>query len=296
LDRFLSKLGKHFRLDKIKGQGTVSLFHVSDWLDPYVMFFTEPYYGGLFWLLLLLSPVTFVSAKVGRNQKILVLLLFVTMACVVLASLYLLFLRPLPRYFIFVAYAAALIVAFALATLWNNGRHRIVLGLLALLLGSNAIFMEARRGLGLYNERRLVEVAQEQALPVITDKYTRDMAQFLLQTTGKADTTVAGPPIPGAIYFVAPSREVGEDVYTTMIVGLIGGYWRPVYYHASSSKWLGQLLDYSGAKAHIPDYAFARLARPYGTVAGFDTGWVALETNDLRPLNNDDIGTTRGQP
>jgi len=293
LDRFLTKLSKHFRLDKIRGQGTVSLFHVNDWLDPYVMFFTEPYYGGLFWLLLLLSPVTFVNAKLGRNQKVLVSLLFITMACVILAALYLLFLRPLPRYFIFVAYAAALIVAFALATLWQNGRHRIVSGLLALLLVSNAIFMEARRGLGLYNERRLLEVTQEQALPVITDKQTRDMAQFLLQTSGKADTTFAGPPIPGVVYFIAPSRDFGDDVYTTIIIGLIGGYWRPVYYHASSSKWLGLLLELSGAQAHLPDYAFARLARPYGTVAGFDTGWVAVESNDLRPLNKDDPAEQR---
>lgn len=82
---------------------------------------------------------------------------------------YVLFLRALPKYFLFAACLVAMVVGIALAEVWRRRGIALVLVVLAFVLVVNVIFMEPRRGLGLYNERRLVEVSSSRPETIFTD-------------------------------------------------------------------------------------------------------------------------------
>jgi len=275
---FFGKLAHHFDWTKIGAQTPVTLLHINNWIDPYIQFFTEPYFGLIFWLAVPSAIYLFAASRESRQVRIVVGLILVLAAGSVIASLYLLFLRPLPRYFVFTAYAAGIVVASAVVALWLRGHPRIAIVVMAALLTSDFLFMDARRGLGLYNERRLIELMLSSPGPVITDSTTADMASFLVATRPDLHEPGIGPPIPGAIYFLNPTRPRTAAEWSAIIVGVTQGYWAPVYEHVSSTKWLGSLLRGTGVSSLLPDYAVSRLARPYGSVRGYYSGWVDLDS------------------
>ncbi len=273
----LSKVLDHFDFDKIANAAPVSnLVHVNNWLDPYVLIFVEPYYGLVFTLglpaLLFLSlgprsPATRTTAR----------LLLLVMAVWFVIGNCLLFLRPLPRYYALPVFVAALGLGFFIHWWLTVARVRVVetwgarigVGLLVLVMvGSNVIFMDARSGMGLYAERRLIDYAASREEVIQTDPTTRAMADFLLRAEGLADRVVAAdPPSPGQLYFYDPTKAgffVAEDWNAHFVPK---ADWQQVWSHRSEKKLLARLIDGLGAKDYVPTGIYRRLAEPHPPVA-----------------------------
>jgi 4-amino-4-deoxy-L-arabinose transferase-like glycosyltransferase len=60
---FFEKLMTHFDWSRISSQEPVSIFNVNAWVNPYIQFLTEPYYGLVFWLIPPAYLYLFVSSR-----------------------------------------------------------------------------------------------------------------------------------------------------------------------------------------------------------------------------------------
>mgnify|MGYP006273508627 FL=1 len=253
---FVDRLMGHFDFSKIERQQSPALFHVNNWVDPYIQFFTEPYYGLVIWLGL---PVAlwFGLRKNSEPQEIIgfsrLALLFA--GTWVMAALYLLFLRPLPRYFIFPAYMFAIVLGLGLARAWLSNKKPLVVAVAATYLSVNVVFMEARQGLGLYNARWALSFGAAADEVVIVDETTYRMLMPLLKSDGLSETIQPGTPTAGKLYFHDPQRKAGVRP---------GGRWEIVASHQSDPKWLGSIIDALGLRSVLPGYVYQRLTYPYG--------------------------------
>lgn len=261
----IDRLSGYFDASKIADQGPATLIHVNPFLDPYLAFFSDPYYGVIFLLAIPAALYLWFYKKIPERSSRFLKLVLVVGVVFVLFMLYGLFLRPLPRYFLFVACLAALIVGLALAEIWRRRARTLVLVVLASVLLVNVVFMESRRGLGLYNERRLVEVADRLTEPVFTDPATLRMAKTLLRWRGLQEAVVAGKPPPGGLYFLNAERAFGSAHREWLMADGVRG-WDVEFSHTASKRWLAVVLDAAGISAMIPASVYGRLASPYGTV------------------------------
>jgi 4-amino-4-deoxy-L-arabinose transferase-like glycosyltransferase len=268
------KAAAHFDPGKIPKQGTVSPVAVSGLIEPYLLLLIEPYYGLLFLLGALAFAYLVVTKQCPRVKVIALLAVFCGM-CVMLAGLYFLYLRPLPRYSVYPATMAAIILGFGLASLWSRGRRRITLVIVVAFLATNLIFMEARRGLGLHNERRLVNFAQRYSAPIVTDADTADMLAFFVRTENFRGAAV-GCPLPGSVYFYNGERGGGADQMATVGLSVILGTGQKIYEYRAREKILGVLLRAVGLDRDMPSYVVRRLAFPYGVAVAYTVGWVNL--------------------
>jgi 4-amino-4-deoxy-L-arabinose transferase-like glycosyltransferase len=270
----LRKLGTHFDLDRIPKQGTVSPVPVSGLAEPYLLLLIEPYYGLVF-PLGALGLLYLLATRQPPRVKHLSLFAILFASSVVVAGLYLLYLRPLPRYFVFPSAMAATLFGFALASLWLRGRRRAVVLFLGVFVATSLVFMEARRGLGLHNERRLVEFATQMSAPIVSDKGTISMAAFFVQA-GEFRGAVSGCPLPGSVYFFNGERTVPDQALDTVALSLMLGTGEKVFEYRAREKLLGMILRLAGGGQHVPAYVLRRLAFPYGAAAAFSVGWVEL--------------------
>lgn len=274
LERLGQALAQHFDPKKLSGEGTVAPVSVSRLAEPYVLFLIEPYYGLVVWLLVP-AAAYLLAVRAPPRTKLLVILLLAFAACSIVASLYLIYLRPLPRYFLFVAGAAGVIVGLALGTLWLRRRRRIAVAILVAFAISSAVFMEARRGLGLYNERRLVDFAASTEKPIYTDDATIRMSELFVRS-GRFRGALSGCPTPASILFFNSMRSADEEALAAVAVGAILGSTELVYVHQGNEKILGRILRTVGLSRMLPDYTVERLAYPYGVAGAFDLGWLEL--------------------
>jgi 4-amino-4-deoxy-L-arabinose transferase-like glycosyltransferase len=272
--RFFDALGRHFDPAKLSGDGSVAPVTVSRLVEPYLLFLIEPYYGLLFWLMLP-ATVYLAAARSPPRTKALVALLLLFAACSVIGSLYLIYLRPLPRYFLFVAVAAAVVIGMGTGVLWERQRRRGVVALLFGLLFAHAVFMESRRGLGIHNERRLAALSDSIQNPVVTDAETVRMSEFLVRS-GELDGALSGCPLPGSVYFFNSERGAHRSALQAVSLGVVLGTTKLIYEYQAREKILGMTLRISGLARQLPDYTVRRLRFPYGISGGFDLGWVDL--------------------
>ncbi len=274
LDRFVGALGRHFDPAKLSGDGSVASVSVPKIVEPFLLFLVEPYYGILFWLLLPASVFVLLAPGLGE-KKLIVGLLLLFVACAILANQFLLYLRPLPRYFGFTVGAASIIVGLALARLWSSGWRRTAILFFCLFFITSAVFMESRRGLGLYNERKMVKAASTAHPVVYTDVFTARMAEFFVRT-GSFSGALTECPSAGSGFFFS-SQHPGDLSHLTVVsYGLVLGTSTLVYEHQAPERWLGRILRLTGVSEYLSAYTFKRLSFPYGTVFLFDVGWVPL--------------------
>lgn len=253
---FLDRLVSHFDFSKIENQESPALFHVNNWVDPYLQFLTEPYYGLAIWfglpVALWLALRRHADSEELREFSRLALLFAGTW---IVVALYVLFLRPLPRYFIFPAYIMAVVLGLGLARAWCGSRRPLVVGVLVVFFSANVVFMEARQGLGLHNARWLLSFGSSAGEVVVVDDTTYNMALPLISSYGLLDVIQRGAPTEGKLYFYDPQRETGVRP---------GGRWEIVASHRADPKWLGSIVAALGLRSVVPEYVYQRLAYPYG--------------------------------
>ncbi len=261
----VARFVQHFDWSRIDSQKPVALLHINNRVDPYVQFFTEPYFGLAFWLGLPALIFLSFSRKQSRHLALFGKLALLTAAFFVAFSLYILFLRPLPRYFLFPAYLAVVAIGIVIGQYWRTGRRPIVIAAFIFILTIHGIMMDTRRGLGLYNERQLIAYAETISEPVYTDASTYEMASFLIREHRLEDHIRIGVlPPPGGLFF-QPGSRTQDDENKGGFNDVARADWPVVYEHHASKKVLALLLDAVGASKLLPEYAYLRLADPYGT-------------------------------
>jgi 4-amino-4-deoxy-L-arabinose transferase-like glycosyltransferase len=263
---FFNNLLAYFDFSKISRQQPISLLHVNNWVDPYIQFFYEPYYGLTF-LLGIPSALSLIFAKPkDSGLRIFLWFAFFVFFGSLFFMLYVIFLRPLPRYFIFPAYLFALIIGLALSRVWLLKNKSYVLVFIVIFLGVNLVCMESRRGLGLYNERILIKAASAAVEPIYTDVSTYRMSEYLLGIHRIADKVHVGVPPAGGLYFYNPSYTKSKEVQGAIDEGISSGAWQVVYEHKPRPKWMSYMLEYSGIKKLLPDRVVSRIVNPHGIV------------------------------
>jgi 4-amino-4-deoxy-L-arabinose transferase-like glycosyltransferase len=166
----------------------------------------------------------------------------------VVLSYVMFFLWLVPRYQTVSAAALAVPLAIGIARL--GARHR-ALGLLALLIlvGADLAVIAMADTNTLFGERALARFARTADGPVMVDAGTRRGAELLLDWAGDADRVVAGPPRPGALYFLytRPHRAAPAGSPTAP-----GPGWTEVAHFTEPPRPAAQLLRASGLEPLIP--------------------------------------------
>ena len=111
-----------------------------------------------------------------------------------------------PRYFMITCASACILTGIALALLWQRGKRRWAVCLMAtFLLGTNLLGTYVENKDSLFGERQLAALAAAQPQTLFhTDPMTRYRADMLLRWEKAQPRVLAEPPTAGALYFHNP--------------------------------------------------------------------------------------------
>lgn len=148
-------------------------------INPYIDFLTSPSFGFLYWAGIAGAALMLWRKDLARGQRQFVLLLLLLGALWIFTSIYVLNLRPQPRYFLPASWCMGVLAGMAISAMMRSGA-RWPLILLAILLLPGMILVTARRD-PMGAERQLVTEVAQTDRPVVSDL---KKARFLLEERG----------------------------------------------------------------------------------------------------------------
>lgn len=244
-----------------RGYEPVGLIHLHWLIDPYLSFFSNHEYGLVFflatpaWIWLCLSKA--VSPATRRMARLLGLLAI----CWLIVSIYVLALRPHPRYFLVVAYGAAVTLGLWFAHLIAQ-RHTYLAAVAiagVLMVNVLAIDLQSERLLG---ERLLAEQARTQGEAIYADGLSARNASFFLSKDGLADRVVAKRPAPGALYFYHPDNVASIRKTDIRERFLPKASWERLWQYEPRKRLAGYVIDLLGLKTFLPPYIYKKISNP----------------------------------
>jgi 4-amino-4-deoxy-L-arabinose transferase-like glycosyltransferase len=174
---------------------------INVYLDPFITLLVSQKYPLLFWLAM---PAAVAVWKRRRQADARTLLL---MAGLGAASFAFVAANPklmlVPRYFIVVAWSAAMVAGWGLALAWEQGRHKLVVA------GMTTVVLAGGVALGVENtdprvvEREIVRwTAAHPGQDLKTDEVTRSKTGFYFRFAGQPPSRVSSDtPRPGDLFF-----------------------------------------------------------------------------------------------
>jgi hypothetical protein len=203
IDRFAAAASVSRSAGVLDGEGNLS---INVFADPLLNLFVTQKYGLLFWLFV--PAVIFAWRSKGHPARRTVLLLALLASSVFLfvaanPRLYL-----VPRYFIVMAWAAAVAGAWWLGCLWERRQRLLAAACLGGALAANVAALSVENTDPRRTERWLVEwVRQHPGERLYTDIETLNGADFFFRFSNvSAEQVSAERPPAGAMFFYSPGR------------------------------------------------------------------------------------------
>jgi hypothetical protein len=203
IDRFAQAAAVAGRSGLIDGEGNITL---NVYLDPIINLFISQKYSLLFWLAV--PAVVLLWRRRSRTASFRMLSL---LACFGALSFVFVAWNPrlylVPRYFVVVGWAAAVIVGVWLST-WQNGKRARMVAVLGLALAMNVAALMVENTDPRYVERMLVTFVRKHPDATIhTDLETALRARFFFAFEGVSmDRISAAEPDPYSLFFYSAER------------------------------------------------------------------------------------------
>ena len=203
IDRFAEFAGVAAQGRWIDNEGNLS---VNVFLDPVINLFVSQKYALLFWLAVPAAVFAWRHRQSPQAHSLLLLAaLGLTFFIFIGANPKLLL---VPRYFIDVAWVAAVLGGWGLARLWEAGRTRLAAALTAAAVLAGLAALSVENVNPRMVERALVQWVQAHpGETVYTDIETRARSEFYFRFAGVSmDRVIAEAPPKGALFFHSASR------------------------------------------------------------------------------------------
>jgi 4-amino-4-deoxy-L-arabinose transferase-like glycosyltransferase len=243
--------------------------HVHEWLDPLLMFFTQPNFGLLGFVAV---PALWWSCVTMHHDRSLPLVTARLMALV--AVVWFLFAAILlrkailiPRYYMVVAYFLfVIIVLWATLYLWPR-RRKLVLSLAGLLVTVNLLSIAFDEKNPRYGERVLMKYLAESEGPVGVDPQTAARGELFCRWSGvDCARIMPGPPDPGRAlnyFYYAPNASNLNRLVTTrqdLDQYIPEPGWQVVWQHAEAESRIAGVLRGLGIDRVLPASLYRKLA------------------------------------
>lgn len=169
-----------------------------------------------------------------------------------------------PRYFMITCASACILTGMGLAVLWQRGRRRwAVLLVAAFLLGTNLLGTYVENKDSMFGERQLAILSNiTQPIPLYTDPMTRYRSDMLLKWEGTQKIVHTGTPPLGAEYFHNPKWT--EKANFMMKADQIPAFrpqpgWKVIYRAEPEPPLITKALEAIGLSAIIPQGIWHKL-------------------------------------
>jgi hypothetical protein len=282
IDRAAQVAKTRARQGIIDGEGNLA---VHPWLDPFISLFVSQKYGLAFWL------AAFGGWGLWKRRHALgeaALPLGLLAAFGVVFFFFVAFnprLYLVPRYLVVVAWAAAVIAAFWLATLWREDRRRLAGVLAAAAVAVNAAALMVENTNPRFGERELAAwTARHPGQTIHADPETKFRATLFFRFRGgSAEAVSTEPPPPGSVVFYSADgiRRCSTSPRCRESVDRFrpASSWREIARIAPPESALVRLARSLGLERALPEDLARRLTRPVSPVVIYR---VESQTSSLR--------------
>ncbi len=253
----------------IDGEGNLA---VNAYLDPFISLFVSQKYGITFWL------AAFGGWGLWKRRNALG---EAALPLALLAGFGLVFfvfvafnprLYLVPRYLVVVAWTAAMIAGYWLATLWRDERRRLAGTLAAAAIAVNALALMVENTNPRFGERELAAwIASHPGQTIHADPETKFRAGLFFRFRGASpDSVSTGPPPPGSVVFYSADgiRRCSASPRCRESVDRFRpeGSWREIARIAPPERMLITVGRALGLDRILPEDLARRLTRPVSPV------------------------------
>ena len=250
----------------IDGSGSISTDTVFDTL---LLVLLNQEFGILYYVFFIAVFWVFLSRNIAGVERIVLRVLsgsaLTWLLCLALAG-GILFL--LPRYTFPSTFAAALVVAIVIGSLWQARRHLLAAGLGIAIVAVNLLCISVENRAIFHGERQLVALAGESNETIHTDGLTLHRIRFLLQVEGLDNVSDLTEPADGALWYRVPRninqtiRDGGEIPLGERLRTDPGYSFETVAIYDPGRRWLGPLIEAIGLRDALPTRIYAKIDRP----------------------------------
>jgi 4-amino-4-deoxy-L-arabinose transferase-like glycosyltransferase len=263
----VSRVGEFQHMTKTGGaldrQGNLS---VGVWADPLLMLFASQKFAALFWLAIP-AAIGIWRAQSGVGVRTAVINRVSRLALIWIAFLSLAFpiLYLVARYYAVPAWAAVVVLGFAVHQLFKRGHRVAAVAVVALLVAGNALSLYLENTRPRFAEMALTGwLAAHPDARVVLDPDMARRSDLLLRYAGEGRRIRSGIPPAGALYVYSPRnlelcRSTGgckEAGYRPRPA------WQRIDAVAGSPRTLGGLLRRSGMGHSLPPQILAKIETP----------------------------------
>lgn len=254
----------------IDSEGNLS---VNVFLDPFLALFASQKYVLTFWLLLPAAAALWRCRNQGSCKPLLLLMGLGFVHFVFIAANPKLYL--VPRYFVIVAWAASVVVAWWIVCMWDAGRRFSASCALLAGIASGLLALSVENTNPRFVERQLVEwVRRNPGQPIHTDPETAFKAKYYFRFAGLSmDTVSAEPAQPGDTVFYSEDR-VAVCAQRARCRGGVREFqpsagWKQIDTLRAPPRPIGRLVTTLGLVNSLPRDIARRLTTPGGSVLIF---------------------------
>ena len=244
-----------------------ALLDINDYVNPYLMLIVHYYYGATYWL----GAAGVLSMRrirerltIGKPAHQLLAALLVLAATWYLVGLYVLALRPHPRYWGLTSYVAALFAGLLFAWLWQQGRRGVVALVLAAVLVTHLLLVEMNAS-SVMSHRWLADYVKQTGHTVHMEAESWRHGQVYFSLVREVGDRLRPLPDPEATRIWVNLADELPDIITEN-----PEQWALVWERRSRVTWLGRLLDQLGILQHLPSWHRNRLVTPDADVVLYE--------------------------